>query len=153
MRPTAPMAVNQLQLSTPSALHSFQRWQLFNCEQFLLLFNPPSYCWPTIWSHTPKTTPEPTHTHFCGIEWMWLTVDSLQERTIKYPTSVYSAMRSVWVRDWILYIPGWAPHMEDLKHMWKLLFGGKVTETLDNCAKCIQILTLVFIALVARRCR
>ena len=27
--------------------------------------------------------------------------------------------------------------MEDLKHMWKLLFGGKVTETLDNCAKCI----------------
>ena len=27
--------------------------------------------------------------------------------------------------------------MEDVKHMWKLLFGGKVTETLDNCAKCI----------------
>ena len=70
MRPTAPMAVNQLQLSTSSALHSFQRWQLFNCEQFLLLFNPLQPLLVTVdipfdppYGHIPQKPPQSPHTH------------------------------------------------------------------------------------------
>ena len=138
------MAVNQPQLST-RILSSFSitmRILLPTWSKKLPIFLPTfitvSLPFKSLWPHTLKTTPELTH--FCGIEWMW-SVDSLQERNIKYPTSVYLPMRWVWVRGLGSLFRGGPPVLtiwKISKHMWKLLFGGKLTETLDNGAKCIK---------------
>ena len=132
------MAVNQPQLST-RILSSFSitmRILLPTWSKKLPIFLPTfitvSLPFQSLWPHTLKTTPELTH--FCGIEWMW-SVDSLQERNIKYPTSVYLPMRWVWVRGLGFFIPGWPPrphHMEDIEAHVEVVIWRQ-TDTRKRC--------------------